>query len=310
MKLFAQRREESSLAFGGQALIEGVMIRSRTHIVMCVRKPNKEILTNIEKINPLSERYKVLGLPFLRGIVALFETLYLGVKGIYFSANAVLEEESEKLTYKEFVIVAALAFGLASFFFIVPFLLVNLFGLTGILFNIAEAIVRLAMFLLYLASVAMWGEFKRILQYHGAEHKTINAHEAGATLNVPNVQKFSRLHPRCGTSFIFIVVIVSIILFSLIPDLGFVAKLAYRVLLIPVIGAISYELLKLSGKYKDSTITKILTTPGLAFQHLTTREPSNDIIEVAIKAVDEISKLGNPQRTDSTNHKTTSQEID
>jgi len=292
MKLFAKRREESSLAFGGQALIEGVMIRSRTHIVMCVRKPNNDILTNIEKTNPLTERHKLLGLPLLRGITALLETLYLGVKGIYFSANAVLEEEEEKLTYKEFAIVVAMALGLASFFFIVPFLLTTLFNLTGILFNIVEAIVRLAIFLLYLASVAMWGEFRRILQYHGAEHKTINAHEAGAALNVTNVKKFSRLHPRCGTSFIFIVVIVSILLFSIMPDLGFAAKLAYRVLLIPLIGAISYELLKLSDRYKHSIITRILTMPGLAFQRLTTREPSDDMIEVAVKAVEEVSRLG------------------
>jgi len=296
MKLFPKRREESSLAFGGQALIEGVMIRSRKHIVMCVRKPNNDILTNIEKINPLTERHKLLGLPLLRGIIALFETLYVGVKGLYFSANAVLEEEEEKFTYKEFVIVVAMSFGLASFFFIAPYLLTNLlnpfFNLTGVPFNVVEAIVRLAIFLLYVTLVAMWGEFKRVLQYHGAEHKTINAHEAGAALNVANVKKFSRLHPRCGTSFIFIVVIVSILLFSIMPDLGFAAKLAYRVLLIPVIGAISYELLKLSDKHKNSIITRTLTMPGLAFQRLTTREPSDDMIEVAVKAVEEINRLG------------------
>lgn len=290
MKLLAQRREESSLAFGGQALIEGVMIRSRTHIVMCVRQPNNEILTSTEKINSLSEKYKVLGLPFVRGIVALFEALYFGVKGLYFSANAVVEEE-EKFTYKEFGIALAMALGLASLFFIVPFLFTTLFNLTGVLFNVAEAIVRLAMFLLYLILVAMWGEFRRILQYHGAEHKAINAHEAGVELNVANVKKFSRLHPRCGTSFIFIVVLVSILLFSIMPDLGFAARLAYRVLLIPIIGAVSYELLRLSGRYKDSIITKVIALPGLALQRLTTREPSDDMIEVAVKAVEEVSRL-------------------
>ena len=119
------------------------------------------------------------------------------------------------------------------------------------------------------------------MQYHGAEHKTINAHEAGVALNVANVRKFSRLHPRCGTSFIFIVLIVSIVLFSIMPNLGFLERLAYRLLLIPVIAAISYELLRLSGKYKDSLVTKILTMPGLAFQRLTTREPTDDMIEVA-----------------------------
>jgi len=290
MKLVTQGREESSLAFGGQALIEGVMIRCRTHLVMCVRQPNNKILTRIEKINSISERYKILGLPFLRGIIALLETFYLGVKGIYFSANAVLEEE-EKFTYKELAIVFAMSLALASFFFIVPYLLTNLFNFTGVLFNVVEAIIRLTIFLLYLTLVAMWGEFKRILQYHGAEHKTINAYEARVALKVANVKKFSRLHPRCGTSFIFIVLLVSILLFSIMPDLGFFAKLAYRVLLIPVIGAISYEFLKLSGRYKDSIVTRILTMPGLAFQRLTTKEPDDDMIEVVIKAVKEVSAL-------------------
>ncbi len=147
------------------------------------------------------------------------------------------------------------------------------------------------LFLLYLASVAMWGEFKRILQYHGAEHKTINAYEAGVALDVANVKRFSRLHPRCGTSFIFIVVLVSILLFSIIPDLGFTARLAYRLLLIPAIGAISYELLKLSDRYKNSIVTRILTLPGLTIQRLTTREPDNDMIEVAVKAVKEANRL-------------------
>ena len=290
MKLLGQSREEPSLAFGGQALIEGVMIRSRMHVVMCVRQPSNEILTHIEEINSMSERYKILRLPFLRGIIALFEALYLGVKGLYFSADAVLEEE-EKFTYKEFAIAVAMALALASFFFVIPFLLATLCGLTGVLFNVIEAIIRLAMFLAYLTLVTMWGEFKRILQYHGAEHKSINAHEAGAALNVANVKKFSRLHPRCGTSFIFIVLFVSILLFSVMPDLGFITRLAYRVLLIPVIGAISHELLKLSDRYRDPIIMRILTMPGLAFQRLTTREPDDDMIEVAVKAVKEVNRL-------------------
>jgi len=289
MKLLAEEAEEQSPAFGGQALIEGVMMRSRKHVVMCVRQPNNEILTHTERINSISERYRVLRLPFLRGIIALFETFYLGFKGLSFSANAVLEEE-EKFTLRELVMVVTLALVLASFFFVVPFLLTNLLNLTGLAFNIVEAMVRLAIFLLYLTFIAMWAEYTRILQYHGAEHKTINAYEAEAELNIANVKNFPRFHPRCGTSFIFIVVIISILLFSIMPNLGFVARLTYRVLLIPVIGTISYELLKLSDKYKNSTIMRIVTKPGLAFQRLTTREPSEDMIEVAIKAVKEMKK--------------------
>ena len=290
-KTFAKKREEQSLAFGGQALIEGVMMRSRTHMVMCVKKSNNEILTNVEEISSLCERHRVLGLPLLRGIVTLFETLYLGFKGLFFSANVVAEEEGVKLTYKELAVVGAMTLGLISFFFVVPFLLTSLLNLTGVLFNIVEAVIRFAMFIIYLVLVSMWGEFRRVLQYHGAEHKTINAYEAGVPLDVANVKNYSRLHPRCGTSFLLITVIVSIILFSVMPDWGFAVRLAYRLLLIPVIGSISYELLRLSGRYRDSIVMRIFTLPGLAFQRLTTREPSEDMIEVAVKAVEEVNRL-------------------
>ena len=272
--------------------MEGVMMRSPMHVVMCVRQPNNEILTHTEVINLISRRHRILRLPFLRGIIALLETLYLGVKGIYFSANVALGEE-EKLTYKEFVVVVSFAIGLASLFFIIPFLLTTLLNLTGVLFNIVEAMVRITIFLLYITLLTVWGEFKRILQYHGAEHKAINTYEAGVTLNVANVKRYSRLHPRCGTSFIFIVVIVSIFIFSIMPNPGFAARLAYRLLLIPVIGAISYELLKLSDKYKNSIIMRALTYPGLIFQRLTTKEPDNDMMEVAIKAVEKVLALRN-----------------
>jgi uncharacterized protein YqhQ len=293
--------KEPSLAFGGQALIEGVMIRSRSHMVMCVRKPNSEIITNVEEVKSLSQKHRALGVPFIRGIVALPETLYLGFKGLFFSANAAIEEEeggeSEKFTWKEFAVAIALALGMASVFFVAPLFfttwLLNLFNLSEnlFLFNVTEAVIRLMLFLAYLTAIASWGQFRRVLQYHGAEHKAINALEAGAQMNVENVRKYSRLHPRCGTSFIFITVIVSIVLFSLIPSSDFFIRLSSRVLLIPVIAGLSYELLRLSGKYKDSPITKILTFPGVTFQRLTTKEPSDDMLEVSIKAVCEATRL-------------------
>lgn len=292
-QLSDKRDKEPSLAFGGQALIEGVMIRSRSHMVLCVRKPNSEVITNIEEVNPLSKKYPVLGVPFIRGIVALPESLYLGFKGLFFSANAAVEEETggEKFTWKEFALAIGLALGVASLFFVVPFLLATWLNLSGIVFNVVEAIIRLSLFLVYLVAISSWGEFRRVLQYHGAEHKAINALEAGAPMDVENVKRYSRLHPRCGTSFIFIIIVVSIVLFSLMPDLGFYVRLAYRILLIPVLAGISYELLRLSGKYKKSIITRVLTFPGLAFQRLTTKEPSDDMLEVSIKAVCEATKL-------------------
>jgi uncharacterized protein YqhQ len=291
MKSAVKEREEPSLAFGGQAVIEGVMIRSKKHMVTCVRQPNDEILTHVEEIKSVSERHKVLRWPFLRGIVALFETLYIGLKGLYFSANASLEEE-EKLDTKEIVITIAVALVLAiSLFSLLPFFLTNLLGLGGVVFNVAEGIIRLAILLLYLASVASVGQFKRVFQYHGAEHTTINAYEAGVELNVSNVKEFSRFHPRCGTSFIFIVALISILIFSIMPNLGYSMRLAYRILLIPVIGAVSYEVLKLSDRYKKSKIMKVLVAPGLGLQYLTTRKPDEKMIEVALEAVKKVNSL-------------------
>jgi len=292
MRSSSDATNEPSLAFGGQAVIEGVMIRSRRHMVICMRKQNGEILTKIEEINSLSERHRILRLPFIRGIPALFETLYIGVKGLIFSANAVLEEEDEKFTYKEIAVTILLTLALSSFFIVVPFLLTTLLKLTGVFFNIVEALVRLTIFLVYLKLISLWSELKRVFQYHGAEHKAINAYEAGVDLNLTNARKFSRLHPRCGTSFLFIVLLVSILLFSMMPDLGFFARLAYRVILIPVLGALSYEILKFSDRHRDSRIMRILVAPGLAFQRLTTREPDDDMISVALEAAKAVIKLG------------------
>jgi uncharacterized protein YqhQ len=291
MKLDTKEKEEPSLAFGGQAVIEGVMIRSKKHMVTCVRQPNDEILTNVEEIKSVSERHKVLRLPFLRGIVALFETLYIGVKGLYFSANASLEEE-EKINPKEIVLTVVVALALAIFLFsLLPFFLTTFLNFEGVVFNVAEGVIRLAILLLYLASITSIGEFKRVFQYHGAEHTAINAYEAGVELNVSNAKKFSRFHPRCGTSFIFIVALISILFFSIMPDLGFLMRLVYRILFIPVIGAVSYEVLKLSDRYKKSRIMKVLLAPGLGLQYLTTRKPDEKMIEVALEAVKKVNSL-------------------
>lgn len=298
----SQNKKEPSLAFGGQALIEGIMMRSKNHMVLCVRKPNTDIVTQVEKLNPLSDRYKILGIPFLRGIVALFESFFLGVKGLLFSANISVEDEKDeegeslKLGYLELAILALGTLGIVAFFFLVPFLLATWLNLSGVLFNVAEATIRITMFIIYLSLISMWGQFRRVLQYHGAEHKAISAHEAGVGLTVENVKKFSRLHPRCGTSFLFIILVVSIVLFSIMPNLDFASKIAYRLLLIPVIAGISYELLRISGRYRNSPILKVLIAPGLGFQLLTTKEPSDDMLEVSIKAVQEVTKLTtNPQ---------------
>jgi uncharacterized protein YqhQ len=285
------RQKEPSLAFGGQALIEGVMMRSGANMVMCVRQSNDGIVTHAEEIRSIVKKHRVLGLPFLRGIILLFETMYYGMRGIFFSANVAMEEEEEEFTWKEYLLVIVMVLAMSGFFVTVPFLLSTYLKLTGLLFNVVESASRLTLFILYMYLVSRWGEFRRVLQYHGAEHKAINAYEAGAPLDPESVSRHSRLNPRCGTSFLFIVVIMSIAMFSLIPRTGFLMRLAYRMLLIPVIGAASYELLKLSDRHRDSSIMKIIITPGLAFQRLTTKEPDRDMIEVAVKALEEVVRL-------------------
>jgi uncharacterized protein YqhQ len=285
------KKEEQSLAFGGQALIEGVMMRSGSHMVLCVRQPDDVISTYCQEISSLVRRNRVLSLPFIRGIILLFETMYYGVKGIFHSANVALEEEEEEFTWKEYLLVLVAVVIMSGFFMVVPFLLATYLGLTGFLLNVAESAVRLSLFVLYLYLVSRWGEFRRVLQYHGAEHKAINAHEAGASMDTETVAGFSRLNPRCGTSFLFIVVIISILVFSILPRSTFAMRVAYRVVLIPVLGAISYEILKLSDKYRDSPIMKVVITPGLAMQRLTTQEPEPDMIEVAVKALEEVKRL-------------------
>lgn len=287
-----QSRDEPSLAFGGQALIEGVMMRSGTHLVMCVRQTDDEIVTHAQEISSLTRRHRVLGLPFLRGLIHLLETMYYGVKGIFYSANVALEEhEEEKFGWKEYLIVLVMVLLMNGIFVAVPFILTTWLHLAGWLFNVVESAIRFSLFILYLYLVSRWDEFRRVLQYHGAEHKAINAHEAGAPMDVGDVAKFSRLNPRCGTSFLFIVLIISVIIFSLIPGKGFLLRLGYRLLLIPVIGAISYEVLKFSDRHRDSAVMKVITMPGMAFQRFTTREPEDDMIEVAVKALVEVKRL-------------------
>ena len=294
MSLTNKGKKEPSLAFGGQAVMEGVMIRSKDHLVICVRQPNEEIVTKNEELHSLSEKYRFLKLPFLRGILALFETLYSGIKGIYFSANAAFgDDEEESLNPKEIAVVVAVAICLSVLLFsVTPFFLTSLLNLGGgVLFNVAEGIVRLSFLLGYLAVISLVGDFKRIFQYHGAEHTAINAHEAGVELNVENARKYSRFHARCGTSFLLIVTLISILFFSLMPRADYLTRFSYRIVLIPVISAVSYELLRLSDRYKDSRIMKALVAPGLLLQRFTTRQPDDDMIEVAIKAVKEVESL-------------------
>lgn len=284
-KMVVGAAEDTSLAFGGQAVIEGVMIRSQKRMVICVREHDGTISTVTQEIQPITERYQILKIPFIRGVPAMVETLYRGIKGLVLSANIALEEEGEKFTSKEIAITLIMSLAIVAFFIVIPTLTTSLLAIPNVFSNIIEVVTRFSLFLLYLILVSQWSEVTRVFQYHGAEHKVINAYETGEPLSLITVKKHSRLHPRCGTSFLFIVMLVSVILFSLLPESSITLRLAYRFILIPVIASISYELLKLSGKHRNSKIVRGLVKPGLELQRLTTKEPDDDMIKVALQAV-------------------------
>lgn len=287
---------------GGQAVLEGVMMRAPRAIAIAVRRPNGEIVVRREPMPPLSERYPIVKLPLLRGAVALFTSLVLGIKALNFSANeAVVEEtdeqsgESKKDELTSWALagtmVVAFGFGIALFFFLPLYLtklLIPLIGDNNIVFNLVDGLLRVIIFLLYIWSIARMKDIQRVFQYHGAEHKTIFAFENGEELSLENVKKYSRLHPRCGTSFLLIVMLVSIAVFSLIPKLWpFAFKALSRVVLLPLIAGISYEFLKWSAKNDRHPLVKLVISPGLALQRLTTREPDDEQLEVAIRSVKE-----------------------
>ena len=294
-----QGEPEQSLAFGGQALIEGIMMRSRNYLVMCVRRPDGEIATDAHEVSSLTRRNRVLGLPVVRGVVAMLEAMYWGMKGIFHSADVSLEEEQEEFGLSDYLLVVAMVVVISSIFMVVPFVLTNYLHIEGFMFSLVEALVRLGMFTGYLYVISRWGEMRRVLQYHGAEHKSINAYEAGAEMTVEEVAKYPRLHPRCGTSFLFIVVLTSVVVFSLVPSDNLVMRIVYRVLLIPVLAGLSFEVLLLSNKHQDSAVIRLMTAPGLWFQRLTTKEPEPDMIEVAIRALDEVRRLEEAQGGES-----------
>jgi uncharacterized protein YqhQ len=282
---------EGSLAFGGQAIIEGIMLRSQTHKVISIRKKDGTILTVTEEVHSFSEKHGIFRQPFIRGISAFINTLSIGISSLFDSANIALEAENESISSKEIALTIAMIIAVSAFFIIAPFFLLTFLPISGWFFNLIEGGLRLTIFLICLKLVSLWCEYKRILQYHGAEHKVINAFESKTPTTLGNIKQCSRKHPRCGTSSVFVIMTVSILVFSLLPNSTIWIRLAYRIALIPAIGAISYEIVRLSGKYRTSKILKILVYPGLALQHLTTKEPTDDMIMVAINAIQAMNKV-------------------
>ncbi len=278
---------------GGQAVIEGVMMRSGNSYTVAVRSPDNDIVFKKENIRNLP---KPLKMPLIRGAVALVQALSIGIRALLYSAEASGHEEERPSSLSLFFTVfLAFVIGI-GLFLLLPLYSTRLLGIlfysindSSIVFNLVDGIIRVAVFIVYIISITMSGDIRRVFQYHGAEHKVVHAFESGAELTVENADKFSTLHPRCGTSFLIIVMMLSILIFSLIPkDWLFVEKLLSRVALIPVIAGMSYEFIKFSAKRMNNPFIRIAAMPGLWLQRLTTGAPTPDQVEVAIKALKEV----------------------
>lgn len=273
---------------GGQAVIEGVMMRGKTHVAVAVRQPDGEISVDVRPVNSISDRYPILKKPFLRGVVSLVESLVMGMKALAYSAQ-VSGDEDEKLDSKEMALTITVSAGLAILLFIVipTWSMRFLTGITQdhMALNLAEGVLRMAIFLAYIAAISSMNDIQRVFQYHGAEHKTIYTYEAGLPLKVENVRPFSTLHPRCGTNFLMIVMLISMFIFTFLGWPSLLERIASRIILMPVIAGVSYELIRYAGAHTDNPLVRIAITPGLLLQKLTTRQPDDSQIEVAIASL-------------------------
>jgi len=266
---------------GGQAVIDGVMMRNKEKFSVAVRLKNGTIKIKKENSSKFPKFFNVF---FVRGVVGLGYTLYDGVKALIWSSNQQLEKE-EKLSAKEifWTVFVSMIFAV-GIFVILPFLAASWIHSEGIWFDVLDGSIRVGLFLGYLVAISFMKDVKTLFQYHGAEHKAIACYEAKKDLTIDNAKKFSRFHPRCGTSFLFVVLILSIVLFSLING-SLLIKFIGRILLLPVIAGLAYELIKLSGKYSHNPIVKFFTMPGLWLQKITTKEPSDKQLEVGLQSL-------------------------
>ncbi len=282
-------RKPLGWTYGGQALIEGVLMRSATRAAVAVRHPDGHIVVKTEALGSLYTG-PISRIPFLRGLPMLWDSLGLGMRALLFSAEVAEQGETPdyKMNAATGIGMGVLSMGIALVLFMaLPSLLAGWVVPEGqtLLFNVVEGLIRLAILLGYITAVGKVPEIRRVFAYHGAEHKTINAHEDGAPLTVEAVQRYSTTHPRCGTAFLLIVVIVSILVFAPLGKPALVLRLLSRVVLLPVIVGISYELLRFSGRHAQNPIIRVLIAPNLALQRLTTREPEDSMVEVAIAAL-------------------------
>src|ERR671937_738742 len=290
-----------SAPIGGQAVLEGVMMRGASNWAVAVRKPDGNIAQVSKPIVSPMTRHWVLRLPVVRGVIALGESLAIGFRALAISANYASQEEGEdgevatELTRGQLIFAFAIAIGFALLLFKVgPALLTDWIGIEAGWFVIVEGLIRVTVFVLYLALISLLPALRRVFQYHAAEHKAINAYEAGAELEPARVQRFSLIHPRCGTAFLLWVMVIAIFVFAFFGRPAWYWLIATRILLLPVIAGLAYELIRFAGKRQHSRIVMTLLAPGLWLQRLTTREPTLEQVEVSIRALKEVLRLEEP----------------
>jgi uncharacterized protein YqhQ len=289
-----------SAPIGGQAVLEGVMMRGPSNWAVAVRKPNGQIAEVCRPIESVMKRHWFFRLPIVRGVVALGESLAIGFRALSISANyaaaednELAEAEEQELSRAALVFAFLIAIGFAiSVFKVGPALLADLLPISnGFLFVLVEGLIRVTVFVLYLFLISLLPDLRRVFQYHAAEHKAINAYEAGEELEPERVQRFSLIHPRCGTAFLLWVMVIAIFVFAFFGRPVWYWLIVTRILLLPVIAGLAYELIRFAGKHTDNRVVMTLLAPGLWLQRLTTREPTLDQLEVSIRALREVLAL-------------------
>ena len=284
----------SKIYYGGQAVIEGVMMRGRKVMVTAVRRPDGELAMDIQ---PLAAIYsgRLRRIPLIRGIVVLIEAMTLGIKSLLYSANVALEEEEEKLSKKSmWGMIASAAVLVVGLFFLAPLFitrLANPFIQSSLVFHLIEGLVRLAIFIAYLKIIGLIPDIKRVFSYHGAEHKAVHAYEDGVPLEVEDVRKYDTAHVRCGTSFLFVVLIIAIVIFALIGRPSLWIMILSRIIFIPIIAALGYEVTYFGARHIKNVLVRMVLTPGLLLQALTTGEPDDSQLEVALTALKKVVEI-------------------
>lgn len=283
---------------GGQAVLEGVMMRAPHSYCVAVRKPSGEIVTDAHPLAKVSERYPAFRYPVLRGLGTLGQAMTLGFKALRFSANAVLEDSNrnkkKKAEIPGWLMAVNLVFSLGFFIFLYKF--VPLYAATAlakwipavgerIVFNLVDGAIRITLFIGFLLLISMWKEIRRVFEYHGAEHRVVFAFEAGGPVTVESAQRFPTWHPRCGTSFLMVVMLVSIVLYTMLPFDTFLLRFLGRIALLPLIAGLSYEVIRFAGKHRRGAMA-VIAAPGLWLQRITTQPPADDQTAVAIRALD------------------------